>query len=380
MSSSSVPPEEQAKVKPFDPLVLDRTVIAIPLLNDMQADFERIRFIKERYPDVVRQFNAAIEYNPDYPGGEQAAHALGGEMLKKAAARALEASERRLAQIRDAARSTQEDGSRALKIQEDRHRALQEAIDTQTIGPFLPGTPYRFAQLHAAVIRRLLADNERLSSSAAQRPIARIHPTRFEIIIDLNLEHPQGREAARQWVIENIERAKELAEIRDAGQEVHLEKDQRNSQYVFARLEARAIQKLVELDMEAANVEAGKCRALAGNPAIKAQIDASRYRAIFHIWPDFEISAYINKSIATVKANAAQNAFSASGAGITWAVMDSGINSEHRHFATYANIDKNSPLHQSPSPGCRADRRVRQVSMPLPMRDRARRWTKSWSE
>jgi serine protease AprX len=132
--------------------------------------------------------------------------------------------------------------------------------------------------------------------------------------------------------------------------------------------------------MEAANVEAGKCRALAGNPAIKAQIDASRYRAIFHIWPDFEISVYINKSIATVKANAAQNAFSASGAGITWAVMDSGINSEHRHFATYANIDKNSPLHQSPSPGCRADRRVRQVSMPLPMPDRARRWTKSWSE
>ncbi len=39
--------------------------------------------------------------------------------------------------------------------------------------------------------------------------------------------------------------------------------------------------------------------------------DPSKFRAIFHIWPDFEISACINKSIATVKADAAQNSFSA---------------------------------------------------------------------
>jgi subtilisin family serine protease len=332
MSSSSVPPEEQPKVKPFDPLVLDRTVIAIPLLKEMQEDLGRIKSIKETHPDAVRQFNSAIEYNRNFPGGEQAAHELVVEMLKKAAERAFKASEQRLAQASGESRS----------IEEKRHAALKEAIDRQTVGPVLPEESYRFAQLHAAVIRRLLAGNERFSP----KPIARIHPTRFEIIIDLNLEHPHGREAARQWVLDHIEPAKELAEIRDAGQEVHVEKDQRNSQYVFARLEARAIQKLVELDMAEAKEEVEKRRAATDNPVLKSQIDASRFRAIFHIWPDFEISACINKSIATVKSDAAQNSFSARGAGITWAVMDSGIQRDHKHFVKYANIDAESPLHK----------------------------------
>jgi len=334
MSSSSVPPEEQPTVKPFDPLVLDRTVIAIPLLKEMQEDLERIKLIKETDKDAVRQFNSAIEYNQKFPGGERAAHDRVAEMLKIAAQRALKAAEHRLAQAAEELRP----------ILEKRNRALKEAIDAQMIGPVLPNKPYRFANLHAAVIRRLLADNERLP--AEQRPIARIHPTRFEIIIDLNLEHPHGREAARQWVLDHIEPAKQRAEIRDAGQEVHVEKDQQNSQYVFARLEARAIQKLVEMDLEEAAVEADKRRANTNNPVLKAEIDVSRFRAIYHIWPDFEISACINKSIATVKSDAAQNSFSARGAGITWAVMDSGIQKDHEHFKKYANVDAASPLHK----------------------------------
>jgi serine protease AprX len=333
MSSSNIPPEEQPKVKPFDPLVLDRTVIAIPLLRDMEADLERIKIIKENNPDAVRRFNSAIEYNPTFAGGVEAAQVRVAEMLNNAADRALRASAQRLANASDEARP----------VQAARHAALQQAIDTQTVTPFLPSC---FAQLHAAVIRRLLADNDRISPNAAERPIARIHPTRFEIIIDLNLEHPQGREVARQWVIEHIDAAKELAEIHDAGQEVHLEKDQRDSQYVFARLEARAIQKLVELDMAEAKLKADQRRASLESPALKAQIDASRFRAIFHIWPDFEISACINKSIATVKGDAAQNSFSAYGAGITWAVMDSGIQNDHEHFKKHANVDTDSPLHR----------------------------------
>ena len=42
MASSSIPLEEQRKVIDFDPLVLDRTVIAVPLLKKMQEDFELI--------------------------------------------------------------------------------------------------------------------------------------------------------------------------------------------------------------------------------------------------------------------------------------------------------------------------------------------------
>ncbi|MEO7318302.1 MAG: S8 family peptidase, partial [Chthoniobacteraceae bacterium] len=149
-----------------------------------------------------------------------------------------------------------------------------------------------------------------------------------------------------KWVLDHIEVAKEQAEVRDAGQEVHLEKDQQNSQYVFARLEARAIQKLVELDLATAKVTASQQREATDNLSTKAQIDSSRCRAIFHIWPDFEISACINKSIATVKADAAQNSFCAHGSGITWAVMDSGIQNDHEHFRANANVDKASLWHK----------------------------------
>src|SRR6266536_6548961 len=108
MSSFSVPPEEQAKVRAFDPLVLDRTVIAIPLLKDMEADLERISFIKEKFPEVVRQFNSAIEFNLVYPGGQDAAHKLVEEMVDEAAKRALRASEQRLKQVGKDLRPIQE--------------------------------------------------------------------------------------------------------------------------------------------------------------------------------------------------------------------------------------------------------------------------------
>jgi len=229
---------------------------------------------------------------------------------------------------------------------EKRHAALQEAIGKQTIGPLESKTAYSFAFLHAAIIRRLLAANERLASpkNPGAEPIRRIYPKRFEIIIDLNLEYPDGREAARQWVLDHIEPAKELADVHDAGQQIHFEKDRPNSQYVFARLEARAIQAL--LDMEAAKTEAEKRSKATENTATKVQIDPAKFHGIFHIWPDFDVSAGINKSIATVKADAAQNSFSAWGAGITWAVMDSGIQKDHQHFQKYANIDPASVWHK----------------------------------
>jgi subtilisin family serine protease len=334
---SSRPPEEQASVKPFEPLVLDRTIIAVPLLREMEVDLEHIKAITAQRPDAAQNFNAAIEYNPDFPGGADRAYQRILDMARRAAEQALDAFTRRLSSL----------SGEAQAVEKKRRDALVAAIDTQTIEPPLPNLPLSFARLHASIIRRLLAASDRLASTGEATPIARIHPNRFEIIIDLNLEHPQGREAARKWVLDSIEKAKSETGVRDAGQEVHLEKDQGNSQYVFARLEARVIQKLVELDIAQAKDGADQRRqASADSVTLRAQIDSSRFRAIFHIWPDFEVSAYINKSISTVKADAAQNSFSALGEGITWAVMDSGIKHDHAHFRKYANIDPNSLFHK----------------------------------
>ena len=66
------------------------------------------------------------------------------------------------------------------------------------------------------------------------------------------------------------------------------------------------------------------------------------HRAIFHIWPDFDVLPLISRSISTVKADAARNAFGALGEGIVWAVMDSGIDGTHPHFQKHKNLELGS--------------------------------------
>lgn len=316
MSSTSLPPEKQRRVKQFDPLVLDRTVIAIPLLKDIEKDLRDIQWVKDEFPDKIETFNSAVEYNPSFNGGFLHAYKEVLEMLKEVSEKARVAAD----------------------------EALQEAIRTQSIAPPEQDRQLSFAQLHAAVIRRLLALNDK--KDPAERPIARIHPTRFEVMIDLNLEYPGGRSKAREWVLEHIEEAKRRANVRDAGQRVHLQKENVNSQYVFARLEGRVIQALVDLDLLHAKEMTEKRKKDQADPTVNAAVDEMRQRAIFHVWPDFEVSAFINKSAATVKADAVQKSFSAAGEGITWAVMDSGIDKEHHHFNLYTNIDPQSTLHR----------------------------------
>ncbi|RZL75241.1 MAG: peptidase S8 [Rhodococcus sp. (in: high G+C Gram-positive bacteria)] len=56
------------------------------------------------------------------------------------------------------------------------------------------------------------------------------------------------------------------------------------------------------------------------------------YRTIYRLWPDFPVRAHISKSVSTIKADAALRSFEASGEGICWAVLDSGIDATHPHF------------------------------------------------
>jgi subtilisin family serine protease len=56
-------------------------------------------------------------------------------------------------------------------------------------------------------------------------------------------------------------------------------------------------------------------------------------RTIYRIWPDFRVHAHIDGSLATIKSDAAARTYGTSGAGIVWAVIDSGIDKDHPHFA-----------------------------------------------
>jgi subtilisin family serine protease len=159
-----------------------------------------------------------------------------------------------------------------------------------------------------------------------------VEPEPWDVIIDLNLLYPGGRAAARQ----RVERLVAEAISGDAfpGQGIHANKSGLSHQYIFARLGARAIQRLVRADGsgdERSDVKDVQAQATAGH-------------AIYRIWPDFPIERLTTKSISTVKADAAHNAFSALGEDIIWAVMDSGIDGTHPHFARHKNLVLEPPL------------------------------------
>ena len=171
------------------------------------------------------------------------------------------------------------------------------------------------------------------------------------VIIDVNLDYGEGREAGRTWIREAIKNAIAIIARSDAEQGVREKKSDLSNQYIFARLSGKVIREVVRLDVERAASQAKTAK----NPRHpkkrgRASVQSGTaplypFRAIYRIWPDFKISPCITKSLATVKADAAQTSFCAHGINITWAIMDSGIDANHPHFTLHANIDPASPLH-----------------------------------
>ena len=133
------------------------------------------------------------------------------------------------------------------------------------------------------------------------------------VIIDVNVRYAAGRAAAQNDILTMIGNALEAAGDQP-GQGANLFKSRASSQYVYARLQGKVIRKLVEIDQ------------------------GRDTRAIYHVWPDFAVHPHIWKSVPTVKADACRRAFAATGKGIVWAVLDSGIDGSHPHFDKHANL------------------------------------------
>ena len=180
-------------------------------------------------------------------------------------------------------------------------------------------------------------------------------PRMRDVIIDLNLKYHRGRRGAREIVIEMIERL--AAEGR--GAVVATAKTALSEQYVFARLDGDAIRELVRRDnprdQPPIEPRASASPALAGDDAAAsnegetpaealAEARTTAQRAIFRVWPDFEVRRHVTKTISTVKADAARSAFAALGSDIVWAVIDSGVDATHRHFVRHKNLDVLPPL------------------------------------
>jgi serine protease AprX len=148
------------------------------------------------------------------------------------------------------------------------------------------------------------------------------HPRRrHHVIIDLSLLHPGGLTAARERLHEL------LAEVTgqpldELGEVVDLLKGDYTPQYAYARLTRKQVRALVLTDQQA----------------------GPRGRVVHRVWPDFEVQPLLTSSVSTIKGDAAHVAFSARGAGIVWAVADTGIDAAHPHFARHGNLDVSEPL------------------------------------
>jgi serine protease AprX len=153
------------------------------------------------------------------------------------------------------------------------------------------------------------------------------------VVIDLHFSYPGGPVRAAERVRELIAAAIERAGT-TADQGVDEAKAVVGGQYVVARLEAAVIKEVARLDRVggASGRVAGEGQA-AGHP-----------RAVFRIWPDFKVGPLICVSGSTVKADAGRASFAATGRGVVWAILDSGVDATHPHFRLHDNLALRAPL------------------------------------
>jgi subtilisin family serine protease len=194
--------------------------------------------------------------------------------------------------------------------------------------PFVPTNLDR--TVIAIPLLNILREEESKRQQDPKEP-PKVHP----VIIDLNLEFEHGRDKAREWIVERtMELVAQKGQNKDSSVHgINKDKSKLSQQYLFARLEGDVIRELVKQDA-AEN---------AGHKTTR-RARATAARAIYHIWPDFKVRPLTNRSISTVKADAAHASFSAFGQGIVWAVMDTGIDVNHPHFTQHSNVALESPL------------------------------------
>jgi subtilisin family serine protease len=157
-------------------------------------------------------------------------------------------------------------------------------------------------------------------------------------IVELNLQHVSGLSGAANAFIELHD---EL--IPDAERAaIRISKT-----YYGCSLSVKEWRKLIMEDERKADKLAADAAWKPGTPAGVSAISPARYRSIYRIWPDFPVKPHTDRSIATVKGDAALKAFDAGGAGIVWAVIDSGIQADHPHFGDAVAASSGDPQAKS---------------------------------
>lgn len=92
---------------------------------------------------------------------------------------------------------------------------------------------------------------------------------------------------------------------------------------------------------------------LLDTPASKTETED--VRLIHRVWPDYKLYPQIDRSAQTVKVHAARRSYGATGVGIAWAVVDTGIDSAHPHFKGLELYSEDPTKSKSPTSGLHRD-------------------------
>ena len=212
----------------------------------------------------------------------------------------------------------------------DKSAAPDPAAPPPPPGSSPPGRPYSYEEiLRRRVIAEAFQEDNPHRRDRLGLPSEEDMPT--PIMVELNLLHPKGLQGAERRFLDVYARLARL--VGGGGPKPVKIADT----YYRAEITIHQAELLVKLD-ELDGIE--RVASLAtleeedeGRPRI-----AAKERSIYRVWPDFNVSPQIDISVATVKADAARRSFGASGVGITWAVIDSGIDENHPHFKTHDTL------------------------------------------
>lgn len=211
---------------------------------------------------------------------------------------------------------------------------------------------------------RLQSQSERIREELARNPLAeplfsdvKDRPCRvYSAMIDANVEYHLGRQAAFEEITRLAVQAQQTAPKperppEDAPIELPQSIGSITNPYMRARLHGYVLKEMVRLDGENARrlSEDAKAKDQARREKGEAganlpPLEPRRYLAIYRIWRNFDVNPLIDKSVSTVKADAARRAFLAEGRDIVWAVIDSGIDKQHEHFRDNDNLGVKLPL------------------------------------
>jgi serine protease AprX len=155
----------------------------------------------------------------------------------------------------------------------------------------------------------------------------------LHLIIELNTEYPGGLLAARILVEDFVRKTAPHGLDRNLSGAQH--------SFVFAQLKPSELAAVLQKDSAAGLVAQSQALDPPLNPG---QVVQRGSRAIRKVWESTQVRPQTTVSIRTVKADAAHAAFTALGHGITWAVLDSGIQADHPHFTQYGTLNVPPPL------------------------------------